>query len=75
MKKLVAPWLAPAFCAFLTAMPLIATSSPTDTGWWRPTFYAFLPMCFYFAGMATYGFQKELRDLRAELAELRQAKR
>jgi hypothetical protein len=74
MKKLIAPWIAPAFCAFLAAMPLIASSSGTDTGWWRPAFYAFLPMCFFFAGMATHGLQRDIRDLRAEVAELRQAK-
>jgi hypothetical protein len=38
--------------------------------WWKPMFFSFLPMCFFFVGSATWQMQKEIRELRRQVAEL-----
>ncbi|MEO7934509.1 MAG: hypothetical protein ABIT76_15275 [Chthoniobacterales bacterium] len=71
MKQII-HWIPAAFCAFLSLMPLLASSTIPDSGWWRPAFYAFLPMCFVFGGTVSSQLQREIRDLRAQVAELQQ---
>jgi hypothetical protein len=34
-------------------------------------FLSFLPMCFFFVGIATSNMQREIRELRQELDDLR----
>jgi hypothetical protein len=69
MKQALAHWMPAAFCAFVSLIALFA-SSGADAGWWRPAFFAFLPMCFFFVGAATSRMQSEIRDLRKQLVEL-----
>jgi hypothetical protein len=73
MKQTLGHWIPAAFCAFISLIALFASSGP-DAGWWRPTFFAFLPMCFFFVGTATSQMQREIRELRKQVVEL-QAKR
>jgi hypothetical protein len=68
-KQVLAHWIPAAFCAFLSLIALFA-SSGVDAGWWRPAFFAFLPMCFFFVGAATSRMQSEIRDLRKQIVEL-----
>ena len=65
-------WVPAAFCAFISLIALFASVRSPDSGWWRPAFFAFLPMCFYFVGAATTQMHGELRELRHRLAELEQ---
>jgi len=69
MKQAIAHWVPAAFCAFISLIALFA-SSGSDAGWWRPAFFAFLPMCFFFVGAATSRMQSEIRDLRKQIVEL-----
>lgn len=72
MKQKIAPWLGFTFCAFLSAIALVGTS--TNSNWWQPSFYAFLPMCFFYVGSMLAGMSREIRELRQRLAEVEQAK-
>ena len=40
-------WVPAAFCAVLCAMAM-SMQIGTDNGAWKPAFYSFLPMCFFF---------------------------
>ena len=71
MKQTVGPWIPAAFCAFISFIALFASNGP-DAGWWRPTFFAFLPMCFFFVGAATSQMQREIRELRKQVVELQE---
>jgi len=71
MRQTVSHWIPAVYCAFLSLIAL-SGSVGSDTGWWRPAFFAFLPMCFYFGGAVTSQMQRELRELRMQLAELRE---
>jgi hypothetical protein len=71
--KYIRNWVPAAFCAFISILPLLATSIP-DAGWWKPVFFSFLPMCFFFVGSATFQSQREIGELRQKLAELEQKK-
>ena len=63
-------WLPALFCAVLSllALCLWAISSPDR---WTPVFFAFLPMCFVFSGMATASMHRQILGLQRELADLR----
>jgi len=64
-------WTPAAFCAFISYIALFASSSSSpDPGWWKPAFFAFLPMCFFFVGSATSQMQKEIQELRKQVADL-----
>jgi hypothetical protein len=39
--------------------------STSHEGSWQPVFFAFLPMCFIFVGMAAAKMHLELRELQA----------
>ena len=38
---------------------------------WAIPFLCFLPMCFFFVAAATSGLQREVRELREQLAKLK----
>jgi hypothetical protein len=62
-------WTPAAFCALISFTALSASSSP-DAGWWKPAFFSFLPMCFFFVGSATWQMQKEIHELRKQVTDL-----
>ena len=68
MKRSLEPWAAAIFCAFLSFIALFASIRGGE--WWRPTFFAFLPMCFIFVGGAILRMQREIRELRLRLSEV-----
>jgi hypothetical protein len=70
--KTISHWIPAAFCAFLSLIALVASVRSPDPAWWRPAFFAFLPMCFFFVGTTTTQMHRELRDLRQRLTELEQ---
>jgi hypothetical protein len=72
--KTIIHWIPAAFCGFISLIVLVASVRSPDFGWWRPAFFAFLPMCFYFVGAATTQMHRELCELRQRLAELEQKK-
>ncbi|MGA2140458.1 MAG: hypothetical protein ABSH14_16490 [Verrucomicrobiia bacterium] len=65
MRQMIGFWLPAVFCAFLA---YIALSSSDES--WRPAFFSFLPMCFFFVGMALMQMHREVRALRDRVAEL-----
>jgi hypothetical protein len=67
--KPIALWIPAAFCAFLS-LSALAFQIGSDSGVWKPAFYRFLPMCFFFVGSAMSHMQKEIRELRKQLTEL-----
>ena len=71
MKQKVSPWIPAIFCAFLSLLALIMQLG-SDSGAWKPAFFCFLPMCFFFVGTATSRMQGEIRDLRKQVAELQE---
>ena len=70
--KTISHWIPAAFCAFISLIALFASTRSPDPGWWRPAFFAFLPMCFFFVGSATTQMHRELRELRQRITELEQ---
>jgi hypothetical protein len=40
------------------------------SNWWRPTFYAFLPMCFFLVGSILFRMHREIARLRHRVARL-----
>ena len=42
----------------------------SDSWWWKPAFFGFLPMCFFFVAANTMRTQKELEELREKVALL-----
>jgi hypothetical protein len=69
MKRTLAPWLAAIYCAFLALMPVFGTIVHPGA-WWQPAFYCFLPMCFYYAGIAQKETNREIDELRNRIAAL-----
>jgi len=72
MREKIAPWTAFALCAALSTITLVTLTRPGATGW-EPTFYFFLPMCFFYVGVVMAGMTKEIRELRQRIAKLEQA--
>ena len=70
--KTIAHWIPAGFCAFVSLAALAASVLSPDSGWWRPAFFAFLPMCFFFVGSATTQMHRELQELRQRLTALEQ---
>ena len=68
MRHSVRHWIAAGFCAFISLIALVASVGNAES--WRPAFFAFLPMCFYFVAIVTTQMQVEIRELRNQLAEL-----
>lgn len=73
MKQKLNHWIPAIFCAFLCLMAL-SMQIGSDSFAWKPAFYSFLPMCFFFMGMATSNLQREIRELRQRVSELEQKK-
>ena len=69
MKQKLSHWMPAAFCAVLSLLAL-AMQIGSDSGAWKPAFYCFLPMCFFFVGGVTFHLQREIRELRKQVAEL-----
>jgi hypothetical protein len=72
IKRTITHWIPAGFCAFISLIALFASVRSPDSGWWRPAFFAFLPMCFFFVGSATTQMHRELRELRQRITELEQ---
>ena len=73
--KNVAHWIPAAFCAALSALALgMQLKLGSDSFAWKPAFFCFLPMCFFFVGSATAQMHKELKELRQRLAALEEKK-
>ena len=71
MKLKLSHWIPAIFCAFLSLLAL-SMQIGSDSGAWKPAFYCFLPMCFFFVGGVTSQMQLEIRELRQRLSELEQ---
>jgi hypothetical protein len=63
-------WTPAAFCAFICLNALFIAPSSGNVEWWKPVFFSFLPMCFFFVGSATSQMQKEIQELRKQVADL-----
>jgi hypothetical protein len=63
MRRYVSHWIPAVFCAFLCLMAITTSSTIV--------LFSFLPMCFVFTGLVTYSMFRQIRELSAELAELR----
>ena len=73
MRQTISHWIPAVFCAFISLIALFA-SVVSEAGWWRPTFFAFLPMSFFFVGAVTSQMQRDIRELRKQIAELQEAR-
>ena len=71
MRQWLSYWGPAAFCGLISFMALFG-SVLSDSHWWQPTFFGFLPMCFVFVGCAMFQMSRELRELRQRWAELEQ---
>jgi len=69
MQRVLVHWLPFSFAGFLCYSTLWRLVS-TDMKWWEPAFFAFLPMCFFFAGVTTSRLESEVRRLQEEVAKL-----
>ncbi len=63
-------WIPTAFCAFISCIALLGAALAPDAGWWRPAFFAFLPMCFLYVGNITMQMHRELVALRGRLEKI-----
>ncbi len=72
MKQKSANWLPAGFCAALSLICL-TTFIGFPTAWVIP-FLCFLPLCFYFVAAVTSDLQREVRELREQVAKLQEKK-
>lgn len=63
-------WTAAAFCAFICFIALFVSPGSGNTEWWKPVFFSFLPMCFFFIGSGTLRMEKEIRELKKQIKDL-----
>ena len=70
-RRTMGHWIPAVFCAFLSLIALFG-SSVSDSRFWEPAFFAFLPMCFFFVGAATSQLQRDILELRKQVSELRE---
>ena len=68
MKPKIANWIPAIFCACLSLI-CIAALLASSTGWMIP-FLCFLPMSFFFTATVTSRLQREIRELREQVAQL-----
>ena len=73
MKQLIVHWIPAAFCGVISLLALFTSTNP-EGGWWKPVFFSFLPLCFFFVGAATSSMQLEIRELRKQLTDLQEKK-
>ena len=74
-KRATSPWVPGGFCAFLSLVTIVVNLWLTvaigrDYGGWAIGFICFLPMCFFFVGASMSRMQREIQDLRRQIAEL-----
>ncbi len=74
-NRKLSPWLAAAFCAFLSLITLssnlwLSVENRSDIGGWAINFLCFLPVCFFIAGKVASQLQQEIRELKMQVAEL-----
>ena len=62
-------WVPTAFCAalVLTGMVTHFVYYPAE---WPISFFAFLPLCFFFVGANTTALNREVRDLREQVSRM-----
>ena len=69
--KQLSHWTAVKFCVFLSVLALVGTVTEQMWvhvgGWWKPAFFAFLPMCFVYLAYTTSNMQDEINELRSRL--------
>ena len=70
MKQKVGNWLPMAFCASLSLI-CVTTAIRFSTAWVIP-FLCFLPMCFFFVAAVTANLQREVCELREQVAKLQE---
>jgi len=68
MKQKLVNWLPMSFCVSLSIICVI-TFIGFPTAWVIP-FLCFLPMCFFFVAVVTSNLQREVRELREQVAKL-----
>jgi hypothetical protein len=71
MKQKIGHWLPMAFCVALAFICLTAVLSRSPSAWIIP-FLCFLPMCFFFVAAVTSNLQREIRELREQVAKLQE---
>lgn len=64
-------WLPMAFCASLSFICVSGFISRSSSSWIIP-FLCFLPMCFFFVAAVTSNLQREIRELREQVAKLQE---
>ena len=69
--KPISFWVPATLCALISLMALFGSVIHEST-WWRPTFYAFLPMCFFFVGSIMFRMHREMARLRHRVGRLEQ---
>jgi len=74
-KRATLPWIATAFCAALSLLTIcqnlwLSVVNHSDYGGWAIGFLCFLPICFYWVGVAMSKMQREISELRKQVAEL-----
>ena len=68
-KKIILSAYTPAaFCAFISCTALFA--SIADAAWWKPMFFAFLPMCFFYCAFTMHAVINKVRNLQAIVDDL-----
>jgi len=72
MKQKISHWIPMGFCACLAliSLPTQIFFSSGSSGAWVIPFLCFLPMCFFFVAAVTSNLQREVRDLREQVAKL-----
>lgn len=70
-REMIDSWSSTALCAFSVAVAIYYNSG-AGMGIWINVII-FLPMCFFFVGLALYRQHEAIQELRQELARLRTA--
>jgi hypothetical protein len=71
MKQKIGHWLPIVFCVCLSFICLAGFLSRSPNSW-VITFLCFLPMCFFFVAAVTSNLQREIRELREQVAKLQE---
>ena len=71
MKQTVSHWIPMGFCACFALLMLPLEISSRDAEWAIP-FLCFLPMCFFLVAAVASNLQREVRDLREQVAKLQE---
>lgn len=71
MKKKLQHWMPTAYCFALSCICVVTFIIRSSSLWMIPLL-AFLPMCFFFAANVTSRMDREIRDLREQVAKLQE---